>query len=645
MTPKETTMAGKAGDNRVARRSFLKGVTAAGAAAVGGTLAAAGASPAEAATPPESARVTARPTASTMLVERPGSDFMVDVLKALGIEYVFANPGSSFRGLHESIVNYGGNSRPEFITATHEELSAAMAHGYAKAAGRPASILAHSTVGLQHSAMAVYNAWCDRVPILLMAGNLVDLDKRRPGVEWFHCAQDPAALLRDFLKWDDQPLSLQAFAESMVRAYKIATTPPMEPVLIVADADLQESPIENEASLSIPRLSPVIPPQGESGAVREAARMLAAAESPVILADRVARTPEGVKLLVQLAEALGAPVVDLGGRMNFPNDHYLNLSGMRGQLIRQADVILALEVADLWGQLNSVTDPTHEYRRIAKPDVKVISITVADLYTKSNYQDFQRFAPVDLAIAGDAQATLPALTEAVRSAMSGRVSLLSQRSDRLRGMHADMKQRIRTEATYAWNASPVSTARMFMELWSLVKGSDEWSIVAGNQNTGVWLQLWKMTEHYQYLGGPGGYGDGYSAPASVGAALANKARGLLSIAFEPDGDLLYGPGVLWTAAHHKIPLLSVMHNNRAYHRETMHLQRMAAVRNRRPDQAGIGTNIYDPNVDFAKVAQGMGVWAEGPIEDPSALAPALSRAVDVVKSGYPALVDVVSQPR
>src|SRR5262249_43330014 len=185
MTPKEAMMAGKAGNNGVARRSFLKGVTAAGAAAVGGTLAASGASPAEAATPPETARVTARPTASTMLIERPGSDFMVDVLKALGIEYLFSNPGSSFRGFQESIVNYGGNSRPELITATHEELSAAMAPGYAKAAGKPASILAHSTVGLQHAAMAVYNAWCDRVPILLMAGNIVDLDKRRPGVEWF----------------------------------------------------------------------------------------------------------------------------------------------------------------------------------------------------------------------------------------------------------------------------------------------------------------------------------------------------------------------------------------------------------------------------------------------------------------------------
>src|SRR5581483_1460724 len=324
---------------------------------------------------------------------------------------------------------------PEFITCPHEELSVAMAHGYAKAAGKPASILAHSTVGLQHAAMGVYNAWADRVPILLMAGNILDAAARRPGVEWYHCAQDPAALLRDFIKWDDQPVSLQHFAESMVRAYKIATTPPMEPVLVIADADLQERPIENESELSIPRLPTSTPPMGDANAVREAARWLAQAENPLILADRAARTPEGVKLLTQLAEALNAPVVDLGGRMNMPTDHFANLSGIKGPLVREADVILALEVGDLWGQLNTVTDPTHEYRRIAKPDVKLIHISVNDLYGKSNYQDFQRFISPDLAIAGDAEATLPLLIEEVRRAASGRLSLLSQRSDKLRSMY------------------------------------------------------------------------------------------------------------------------------------------------------------------------------------------------------------------
>src|SRR5713226_6152666 len=314
--------------NGIDRRSFLKGAAAAGAAAaIAGKLAEnahaqeASEKPAPAAKPSGGQRALL----SSIVISRPGSDFMVDVMKSLGIDYVASNPGSSFRSLQESIVNYGSNSKPEFITAMHEESSAAMAHGYAKAAGKPMAILAHSTVGLQHAAMGIYNAWCDRVPIMLMAGNVVDAAKRRPGVEWYHSAQDPAALVRDFTKWDDQPASLQHFAESMVRAFKIATTPPMEPVVIVADGDLQESPIENsDPPLQIPGLTTVSPPQGDSGALVEAAKMLVAAENPVILADRVARTPDGMARLVNLAETLNAPVVDIGGRNNFPNTHYLS---------------------------------------------------------------------------------------------------------------------------------------------------------------------------------------------------------------------------------------------------------------------------------------------------------------------------------
>ncbi len=635
-------MASQASKGGVQRRSFLKGAAAASAAAVGSSLLPTSGA-ASSAAPAAPARITGGGTAKIEVTPRPGSDFMVDVMKALGLQYVMSNPGSSFRSLQESIVNYGGNSMPEFITCTHEELSVAMAHGYAKAAGKPASILAHSTVGLQHAAMGVYNAWGDRVPILLMAGNILDAAARRPGVEWYHCAQDPAALLRDFIKWDDQPVSLQHFAESMVRAYKIATTPPMEPVLVIADADLQERPIENESELSIPRLTTSTPPMGDANAVREAARWLAQAENPLILADRAARTPEGVKLLTQLAEALNAPVVDLGGRMNMPTDHFANLSGIKGPLVREADVILALEVGDLWGQLNTVTDPTHEYRRIAKPDVKLIHISVNDLYGKSNYQDFQRFISPDLAIAGDAEATLPLLIEEVRRAASGRLSLLSQRSDKLRSMYQDMKARALQAAAYAWDASPVSTARVAAEVWSVIKGED-WALVGGSFS-GWAPRLWKVTEHYQTLGGSGSYGVGYTLPASIGAALANKDKGLLSISHQPDGDAMYGPGALWTAAHHRIPILIVMFNNRAYHQEMMHLQKMAGLHDRRPDQAKIGTAIEDPNIDFAKLAQALGVWAEGPITDPSALGPAVRRALEIVKSGYPALVDVVSQPR
>jgi len=638
-------MASDASDTTgIDRRSFLKGAAAAGAAAA---LAGKLAETAHAQEASEKPAPASKPTAggqrallSSIVVSRPGSDFMVDVMKSLGIDYVASNPGSSFRSLQESIVNYGGNSKPEFITAMHEESSAAIAHGYAKAAGKPMAILAHSTVGLQHAAMGIYNAWCDRVPILLMAGNLVDAAKRRPGVEWYHSAQDPAALVRDFTKWDDQPASLQHFAESMARAYKVATTPPMEPVLIVADADLQETQVENEAELKIPKLSTSAPPQGDVGALREAARMLGASQNPVIIADRAARTADGLKLMVQLAETAGAPVIDLGGRMNMPNDHFANLSGMRGQLIRDADFILALEVADLWGLLNSVGDPYHDYRRIAKPDVKVVHISLGDTYIKSNYQDFERFQPVDLSIQGDVQASLPTLIDAIKSEVGTKAS---GRLDSLKELFQRQQQNAVTNASYGWDASPISTARLAAETWNVIK-NEKWSL-ATNGLQGWPARLWKITDYNQVFGGSGGAGVGYNSPAAVGVALANKAKGLITINFQPDGDLMYAPGVLWTAAHHKVPLLSIVHNNRAYHQEVMHLQRMASLHNRRADQAGIGTTITNPDIDYAKLAASMGWWSAGPITDPSQLASTLKQALDVVKSGSPALVDVVSQPR
>src|SRR5580704_7502946 len=301
----------------VGRRNFLKG-TVAGAAALATSSPQAPAQSVEPARSATAAIATEErdpsPSVEVLTADHPGSDFMVDVLKALGFEYIFANPGSSFRGLHESVVNYGGNKNPEFITCCHEESSVAMAHGYSKIEGKPGLVFAHGTVGLQHASMAVYNAYVDRAPVFMIIGNTVDAATRRPGVEWAHSVQDAALLVRDFTKWDDMPVSLQHFAESAVRAYKIATTPPSMPVLLVADGDLQETPMRPGERPHIPKITMASPPQGDSGAVAEAARLLVAAENPVIVADRCARTPAGLKLLVELAETLQAPVfISIGG--------------------------------------------------------------------------------------------------------------------------------------------------------------------------------------------------------------------------------------------------------------------------------------------------------------------------------------------
>jgi thiamine pyrophosphate-dependent acetolactate synthase large subunit-like protein len=609
------------------RRDFLKGAAAATAGAA--TVVAQAA---------ETKTKAEKLLPGDIVVERPGSDFMVDVIKTLDLKYVATNPGASFRSLHESLVNYGGNTKPELLTCLHEESAVGMAHGYAKAAGKPMGVMVHGTVGLQHASMAIYNAWCDRVPLYVIAGNGLDANKRRPGTEWNHSVQDLALMVRDYVKWDDYPMSLQHFAESAVRAYKIAMTPPCEPVLIAADIDLQEDPIHG-TDLKIPKIALSRPAQGDRAALAEAAKLLANATAPVIMADRMARDQQGVKWLVELAEALQAPVVDLGGRMNFPTTHYLSHNEGRRELVRQADVVLMLEVGDPWGQFNSFNDPHKFQAWTARKDVKIIHVSMQDVYIRANYQDFQRFQAVDLSINGDAQTSLPTLIEEVRKLGKN----FSGRAEKLRAAHNTAKQRTREAAALAWDASPVSTARLTAEVWQVIR-NEPWALVVSDRVT--WARrMWPVTEHHQMLGGSGGQGVGYAAPGAVGAALANKEKGLLSVTFQPDGDLMYAPGVLWTAAYHKIPLLFVMHDNRGYYQEVMHLQRMAAVHKRRPDRAWIGNVIDNPAIDFAKLAQAQGVWAEGPVSDPSQLGAALQRAMKVVKSGAPALVDVVCQAR
>jgi acetolactate synthase-1/2/3 large subunit len=619
------------------RRRFLKDAAGAlaGGAALGGPVSAQSQSPSE---PPD---------VDSLTTDRCGADCMVDVIKGLGLEYICANPGSSFRALHEALVNYGGNTRPELLTCCHEESSVAMAHGFAKIDGRPIGVMAHGTVGLQHAAMAIYNAYCDRVPVYIIVGNTLDATERRPGVEWAHSVQDAAALVRDFSKWDDTPISLEHFAESAVRAYKLAMTPPMGPVLVVADSELQERPLSAGFKLRVPKLTLSAAPQGDSAAVTEIARLLVAAENPVIVADRAARTPAGLASLVALAETLQAAVVDQVGRLNFPSRHPLNQSAQSRATIGAADVVLGLELTDFWGTVNTYRDQLHRSARsILKPGARAIAITTRDLGIKANYQEFQRYPEIDLAVAGDAEATLPALVDAVKRLVTAdRRRVIDERGRRLAAASRAALEKSRHDAAYAWDASPVTTARLSLELWTAIQQED-WSLVSSLNSVSAWpMRLWNFDKPYQFIGGSGGAGVGYMAPASLGAALANRPHGRLTVTIQPDGDLLYAPGILWTAAHHRIPLLTVMHNNRAYHQELMHLQRMANRHNRGIDRAHIGTTIDEPNVDFARVAQGMGVFAEGPIENPADLAPALKRAIAVVKRGEPALVDVVTQPR
>ena len=629
--------------NPVGRRGFLKRAAAGGAGLA-------------ATAPIALAQQAALKPATGSAVEvtssvRPGSDFMVDVFKTLGIEYIAANPGSSFRGLQESFINYGKNTSPEWLTCCHEESSVAMAHGYAKIEGKPMMIMAHGTVGLQHASMAIYNAYCDRVPVYIVLGNILDVNYRRGYPEWAHSVQDAAAMVRDYTKWDDTPVSLSHFAESAVRAYNISMTPPYEPVVLVADGTLQEEPV-SEKNLRIPKLVMSAPPQGDSGAVAEAAKLLVAAENPVIVAGRVARTPKGLELLVELADVLQARVQDQRMRMNFPSAH--PLYGHPGAVIASPnlsdhDVILALEAQDLWGVTHKMTGLNKfgmESHPTIKAGAKVITVSAIELNHKSNYQDFGRYVEADLAITGDPEATLPELIEAVKKLITpDRRGALQERGVKIAAENQAGRARNRELAAVAWDASPISTARLSAELWAQIKNED-WSLVSNDRFVSSWpTRLWNFSKPYHYIGAQGGAGIGYQAPAAVGAALANKKHGRLTVNIQCDGDLNYAPGVLWTAAHHQIPMLHVMHNNRAYHEERMYLALLGAKYDRDLGRSDIGTALNGPNIDYASIAKGYGLYAEGPISDPKDLGPALKRAIARVKAGDPALLDVVTQPR
>jgi acetolactate synthase I/II/III large subunit len=654
----------------VGRRHFLKG------AALGGVAAAASVASAQteqglpgsassAAASTGGAKVDAslpRPAGATPRSEESsvrdrsvtysscGGDYMVDVLRSLGIEYFAATPGNTFMGIHEAVINYGMLTQPNlrFITTMHEEASVAMSHGYSKIEGKPMACMMHTTVGLQHGAMAIYNAYADRVPIFMMVGAWIDAARRPNAVDWTHAASDGPAMVRDFTKWDDTPGSLRHFSESAFRAWKFAMTPPYGPTLLAVDTLMQEDEIPGgkDRAPPIPKLPRISPPAGEQGAVKEVARLLANAENPMIYADRAARTPEGLKLLVELAEALQAPVCDSGNRMNFPWRHPLNQSRRSRQVMSDADVVLALEPGDPF-TLFARMDARGNTSSALKPGARRITVSSVELMPKGNYQDLQRYtSEVDLAMEADAEATLPMLIEEVRRQLpSGRKSAREARGKAFADAHREEFAMAKEAAANGWDDSPISTARLYMELYEQIKNED-WSLVSPSGMQGSWSQqLWTADRHYQYIGGWGAAGIGYIAPATLGAALANQKYGRLSVSFVGDGDLMFGPGILWTAAHERIPLLYIVHNNRCYHTEIMQLQAIANRRQRGIDRVHIGCAIDNPNINYAMMAKSLGLHGEGPIENPRDLGPALKRAIATVKRGEPALVDVVSQGR
>src|SRR4029077_3037045 len=379
------------------------------------------------------------------MAARYGSDLIVDLMKILGIEYVALNPGSSFRGIHDSLVNYesGRRPNPELVLCCHEEIAVAVAHGYAKATGKPMAAIVHNVVGLQHASMAIYNAWCDRTPILVMGGTgPMNSAKRRPWIDWIHTALVQGNLVRDFVKWDNQPVGIEAIPSSMMRGYRIAMSDPTGPIYLCFDVTDQESAIEKEIPLPNPTCSrPPAPLQAEAEAIKEAARLLSSAQNPVIVADYLGRNNDAVLSLVQLADLLSIPVIDLGARLNFPNTHALNLTGRNQQLVADADVILGLDVMDLYGTLVKQDSTTHATVPAIKPNCKVIHVTLADISMRGWTSDFQELAPVDLPIVANTRVFLPALIEEIQRQGKISKSVVEDRCKSITAQHEEIHTR------------------------------------------------------------------------------------------------------------------------------------------------------------------------------------------------------------
>jgi thiamine pyrophosphate-dependent acetolactate synthase large subunit-like protein len=585
------------------------------------------------------------PAAAPTRTPEYGSDLVVDVLHALGIEYAAFNPGASFRGLHDSLVNYGGDTSPRTILCCHEEISVALAHGYAKATGRPMVAALHDVVGLQHACMAIFNAWCDRVPVLLLGGTgPMDSTRRRPWIEWIHTALVQGNHVRDFVKFDDQPASAAAVVESLLRAYRLMAAEPCGPVYVCLDAAIQEDPLPR--GLSVPadleRWINQAPVQADPAGLETAAEWLTNSQRPVILADTVGRTVEGALALRTLAERLNAPVVDLGSRFNFPSDHPLEATERREELLREADVILAVDLVDLWGALQSNAARHRPAGFAPGGDTRIVSLSMSELLVRSWTSDFQRMQPVDLSLVGESRLALAALAELVRTsdpaAESRRV-----RAEAIAAEGTRRREEWQLRAASLRGDGAVPLGALGIALRQALDGQD---VVLSNGDLRGWARrLWRIDKPYQYTGSSGGAGLGYGIGASLGVGLAHKDSGRIVLNLQPDGDFLFSSSALYTAAHEKLPLLTVMLNNHSYYNSEEHGLRMAETRGRPAERAGIGTRPEGPAVDFAALARSFGIGAAGPIASVDELPRALATAVEAVSSGEPYLLDVVTEAR
>jgi len=575
---------------------------------------------------------------------RWASDIIVDLLHAYDLPYAPLNPGASYRGLHDSIVNYGGN-RPEMLLCQHEETAVQIAHGYAKASGRPIVAILHNLVGLLHANLAIYYAYIDRVPVFIIgATGPMDETKRRPRIDWIHTAQSQGEAVRAYTKWDYQPHVIDGVPDAFARGYSVMMTEPRGPIYMCYDAWLQEQPLDHEVAMPPPgaaRVPTRIAP--EPAALAAAADLIAKAARPVIIAEYVGREPEGFHALVALAETGGIPVYDVDSRLNFPTRHPLNMSHAK-DVFRDADLIVCLDTRDWEKPTTELASATREVASVVPPGAKWIDIGFGDLELSSWALDYQRLRHAELQILADTTIAIPALTRLLDTRIAEDATLgarITARADETATKSRALRERWVRDAAVDWDVSPISLPRLASEVWDAIKDED-WVLSAGTLEQ--WTRkLWDFDKPYRHPGRSLGTATQFGI--SIGVALAHRDEKRLVVDMQPDGDLMFDAGALWVVAKHRIPMLVVMYNNRAYYNDWEHQIRMAKLRDTPVERAYIGMDLDDPAPDFAAMARSMGWYAEGPLESPEGLADALTRAIARVKAGQPALLDTITQKR
>jgi thiamine pyrophosphate-dependent acetolactate synthase large subunit-like protein len=554
-----------------------------------------------------------------------GSDAMAAALHELGIRYVALNPGSSYRGLHDSIVNALGNRDPQIILTLHEETAVSMAHGYWKASGKMMGAAVHANVGLMHASMAIFNAWCDRAPVLVIgATGPWDAARRRPWIDWIHTAADQGALVRDYTKWDNQPGSVPAATGALLRGAQIAQTAPRGPVYINLDSTLQETKIGSlPAAPAISRHAPPPAVRPDPQTVATAAQWLSEARNPIMLAGRCTRSIDGWNARIALAEKLNLPVLtSLRTAAAFPTEHPLHVGPVAirhaaefEKLVASADVILSLDWVDLGGTLK------HAYRN-APVAAKIIHVSCDAHNHRGWSMDYQALPPIDAYLLCEPEAAVPLLLEAA-TARGGRPSRAPS-------------PKLPSRPASVLNLQAVSDA--------LRAATEGMEISYTHLPLGWPGRLCTFRHPLDFLGPEGGGGVGAGPGITVGAALALKGSGRVPIGLLGDGDFLMGNTAVWTAVHYGIPCLMIICNNRSFYSDELHQEIVAKARDRPPENRWIGQRISEPDIDLAGMARAQGATGIGPVTSPADLQRAIEKGLDIVKGGGVCVIDARVRP-